>query len=80
MGDEQFQKMHRTSVGLDEDEDPYKMADCRPVRFFLHTHCKHFAGCFHFMCILFPSSIEETNKETAARWSPKLQGRIFFSV
>ncbi|XP_027143715.1 uncharacterized protein LOC104925772 isoform X2 [Larimichthys crocea] len=32
MGDEQFQKMHRPSVGLDEDEDPYKMADCRPKK------------------------------------------------
>ncbi|TKS93190.1 Apolipoprotein L domain-containing protein 1 [Collichthys lucidus] len=32
MEDEQFQKMRRPSVGLDEDEDPYKTADCRPKK------------------------------------------------
>ncbi len=78
MDDEHLQKTLHMSAGLNGDEDPYGMEDCKPVTFFSFNtqfFFEHFVTYFHLIGFC-SSSIEETNKdETAAREPSKLQGK-----
>lgn len=77
MDDEHFEKTLHASAGLNGDEDPYGMEDCKPVTLFSFNAqflFEHPVACFHLMGIfVFPSWTEEKDDdETAARGSSEV--------